>query len=36
VWLAAIRLAEMEISVALSGTTGIAHAAKPRPSARPA
>jgi hypothetical protein len=36
VWLAAIRLAEMEISVALSGTTGIAHAAQRRPNVRPA
>ncbi len=36
VWLAAVRLAETEISVAVSGTTGIAHASRPRPGARSA
>jgi DNA-directed RNA polymerase subunit RPC12/RpoP len=36
VWLAAVRLAETEISVAVSGTTGIAHAGRRRPGAESA
>ncbi len=36
VWLAAVRLAETEISIALSGTTGIVHAARPSRNVRSA